>query len=172
MDELKELFGEESLDYATFEQKVKEKGWDLKDFSGGKYVSKEKYSRLQGDFDKFKQDNDPQKYADYDAIKTELEQLRQEKSDAELAGQVAAAHVGEKFRKFVTSEVKALVTDKKTFKECLDDYLKENQQFVEQAEKPQSFFSRGNSSLDVSGVGAGAPKSTSQTMDNFIRRKN
>lgn len=171
MDELKELFGEESLDYATFEQKVKEKGWDLKDFSGGKYVSKDKYTRLQSDFDKFKTENDVTKYSDYEAIKTELEQLRQEKTDAELAAQVAAAHVGEKFRKFVTAEVKAIATDKKPFAECLSEYLKENQQFVEQAQKPQSFFSRGNSSLDVSGVGTGAKKTTEQTMDDFIRRK-
>ena len=171
MNELKELFGEESLDYATFEQKIAEKGWDLRNFDGKKYIDRDTYSKLQRNFDKYKEENNPEKYADYDAIKAELEQLRQEKADAELAGQVAAAHVAEKFRKFVTSEVKALVTDKKAFKECLDEYLKENQQFVEQAEKPQSFFSRGNSSLDVSGVGAGAPKTTSQTMDNFIRRK-
>ena len=171
MDELKDIFGEDSLDYATFEQKVKEKGWDLKDFSGGKYVSKEKYSRLQGDFDKYKADNDPQKYADYDAIKAERDQLLQEKEDAQLAGQVSAANVSEKYAKFVTAEVKALVTNGKTFAECLADYLKENPQFVEQAQKPQSFFSRGNSSLDVSGVGVGTPKTTDRIMNDFIRRK-
>lgn len=165
MDELKELFGEESLDYATFEQKLGEKGIKLANLKAGGYIDKAKYDKLAGDFTKYKTDNDVSKYADYDAIKQELETLKAEKAEAELMKDVAAAKVGDKFQKFVLSEVKPLVTDKKDFKACLADYLKDNPQFLEDN---QGVFKRGSQVILEGGAGGG-DKSTNKKMNDILR---
>ena len=110
MDELQELFGDGTLNYADFSAKLSEKGIKLANIKAGGYVDKAKFDKLSSEFSKFKQDNDVSKYADYDSIKTELETLKAEKADAELAKEVAAANVDAKFQRFVMSEVKALVT--------------------------------------------------------------
>ena len=139
MDELQELFGDGTLSYADFSAKLNEHGIKLANIKAGGYVDKGKYDKLAGEYAKYKQENDVSKYADYDAIKTELETLKAEKADAELAKEVAAANVDVKFQKFVMAEVKPLVTDKKDFKSCLADYLKENPQFVVNSQRQGVF---------------------------------
>lgn len=169
MEELKALFGEESLDYATFESKLAESGLKLANLAGGGYVAADKYSKLQRDFDKYKAENDVSKYSDYEAIKAERDTLVAEKAENALTAQVVAAGVGEKFRKFVTAEVKGLVTKEKDFVACLSEYLKENSQFVEQPDTSgKGFFQRGGSSVDLSG-GTKKTQSTSEKMNNFIK---
>lgn len=167
MDELKDLFGDESLDYATFEQKLTDSGMKLVNIKSGGYVDKAKYDKLSGDFNKYKADNDVSKYADYDSLKAEVEQLRTEKLEAGYMSEAAAAGVDEKFREFVISKAKASVTKDKDFKSCLTDYLKENQQFIVQQKQPKYF---GTTSLDMSG-GNKSEKTTSQIMNDFLRRK-
>lgn len=166
MEELKAIFGEESLDYATFEQRIADNGIELGNLAGKKYVATEKYSKLQREFDKYKSENDVSKYADYEDVKAERDALRAEKADNELAAQVTAAGVDAKFRKFVLAEVKGLVTDTKDFAACLADYLKENAQFIEQP-KPQTSFFRGGTSVNVDGDIS--KKSTNQKMNEFIK---
>lgn len=167
MDELQELFGDEALNYADFSAKLSEKGIKLANIKAGGYVDKGKYDKLAGDFAKYKQENDVSKYADYDTLKEELEKLKAEKEEAEYVAKVAEAKVDAKFQKFVVSEVKPLVSDKKDFKTCLDEYLKENPQFVENVQRRGVIRSGSQVSLDE-GSGAGA-KNINQKMNDFIR---
>lgn len=170
MEELKTLFGEESLDYATFEHKLNESGIKLANLKSGGYVDKAKYDKLNSDFAKYKTDNDPAKYADYDVIKSELETLKAEKAEAELLRAVATAKVNKKFSKFVVSEVKPLVTDDKDFNTCLTEYLKQNPQFVENQNNGgnQGFFAKGDSSLNLDGKSTQS-KSISDKMNKMIK---
>ena len=167
MDELQELFGDEALNYADFSAKLSEKGIKLANIKAGGYVDKGKYDKLAGEFAKYKTDNDVSKYADYDAVKAELEQLKAEKADAELAKEVAAANVDAKFQKFVMSEVKPLVTEKKDFKACLAEYLKENPQFVVNTQR-QGVFQKGSQPNFDDGGAGGAP-STNKKMNEILR---
>ena len=167
MDELQELFGDGTLNYADFSAKLSEKGIKLANIKAGGYVDKGKYDKLAGEYAKYKQENDVSKYADYDTIKTELEQLKAEKADAELAKEVAEANVDVKFQRFVTSEVKPLVTDKKDFKTCLAEYLKENPQFVINTQR-QGVFQKGSQSNFDDGGKGGAP-STNKKMNEILR---
>lgn len=168
MDELKALFGEGTLTYAEFEQKCTEGGIKLANLATGGYVSKEKHERLQKDFDKFKAENDTSKYSDYDTIKSELETLKAQNAERELLEKISTAKVDGKFSKFVLSEVKGLVTDKKDFDACLTEYLQSNPQFVEQAQ-PQGnrgFFTSSSVNLDGKSTGA---KTTDEKMNNFLK---
>ena len=167
MDELQELFGEESLSYADFTARLNEHGIKLANIKAGGYVDKGKYDKLAGEYAKYKQENDVSKYADYDTLKEELEKLKAEKEEAEYVAKVAEAKVDAKFQKFVVSEVKPLVSDKKDFKTCLDEYLKENPQFVENVQRRGVIRSGSQVSLDE-GSGAGA-KNINQKMNDFIR---
>lgn len=167
MDELQELFGEESLSYADFTAKLNEHGIKLANIKAGGYVDKGKYDKLAGEYAKYKQENDVSKYADYDTLKAELEKLKAEKEEAEFVAKVAEAKVDAKFQKFVVAEVKPLVSDKKDFKTCLDEYLKENPQFVENVQRRGVIRSGSQVSLDE-GSGAGA-KNINQKMNDFIR---
>lgn len=168
MDELKDLFGDESLDYATFEQKLTDSGMKLVNLKSGGYIDKAKYDKLAGDFTKYKTENDVSKYADYDSLKAEVEQLRAEKLEAGYMSEAAEAGVDEKFREFVVSKAKAGISKDKDFKSCLTDYLKDNQQFIVKQQQPKYF---GTTSLDMSGKN-NAEKTTSQKMNDFLRRKN
>ena len=167
MDELQELFGDEALNYADFTAKLSEKGIKLANIKAGGYVDKGKYDKLAGEYAKYKQENDVSKYADYDTLKAELEKLKAEKEEAEFVAKVAEAKVDAKFQKFVVAEVKPLVSDKKDFKTCLDEYLKENPQFVENIQRRGVIRSGSQVSLDE-GSGAGA-KNINQKMNDFIR---
>ena len=167
MDELQELFGDGTLNYADFSAKLSEKGIKLANIKAGGYVDKAKFDKLSSEFSKFKQDNDVSKYADYDAIKAELEQLKAEKADAELAKEVAEANVDTKFQRFVMSEVKPLVTDKKDFKTCLAEYLKANPQFVVNTQR-QGVFQKGSQPNFDDGGKGGAP-STNKKMNEILR---
>lgn len=168
MDELQEIFGEGALNYADFSAKLSEKGIKLANIKAGGYVDKGKYDKLAGEFAKYKTDNDVSKYADYETIKTELETLKAEKADAELAKEVAAANVDVKFQKFVMSEVKPLVTEKKDFKACLAEYLKENPQFVVNTQR-QGVFQKGSQpNFDDGDKGSGV-SSTNKKMNEILR---
>lgn len=167
MDELQELFGDKALNYADFSAKLDEKGIKLANIKAGGYVDKGKYDKLAGEFAKYKTDNDVTKYADYDTIKAELETLRAEKAEAELTKEVADANVDSKFQKFVVSEVKGMVTDKKDFKTCLGEYLKENPQFVVNVQRQGVFQKSSQPNFDDGGKG-GAP-STNKKMNEILR---
>lgn len=167
----KSFFGEdgtESIDYAKFSEALAKSGMKLADINKGEYVSKAKYDKTLGEFTKYKTDNDVSKYADYDDLKAQLETLKTEKAEAEMMKEISKAKVDEKFSKFVLSEVKPLVTDKKDFASCLKEYIEQNPQFVaEDTPKNQVFKMRSNVSLDG---GNGKEKPTTNTkMNNILR---
>ena len=139
MDGLKELFGDGALTAAEFEAKVAEKGYNLADLSGGRYVDKSKFDRLKSDFDRYKADNDVTKYADYDKIVQERDALRAEKQERELVEKVSAAKVSAAFQKFVVSEVKQKVSETMTFDDALAEYVKSNPQYIEGKQAGQPF---------------------------------
>lgn len=169
MDELKELFGDGSLDYTTFEQKLTESGIKLANLEKGEYVAKGKHEKLAKEFEKYKAENDISKFADYENIKSELDTLKIEKAERELLEKVVKSGVNEKFQKFVISEVKSLVTEQKDFDACLKDYLTENKQFTE-VEKQKGFFQKGSSSTKLQGNEPNE-KEFGKKLNEFLRSK-
>lgn len=169
MEELRQLFGDGSISFDEFTKKLGETGIKLADLSKGEYIGKGKYDKLSSDFEKYKKDNDVSKYADYDQIKQECETLKQEKAENEMMSAIVSKGVSEKFRKFVLSEVKGKVTEDKKFDKALEEYLAENEEFVE-GKNP--FFVKGSSSVDVSGKSKGGQADENKKMNDFLRGKN
>lgn len=177
MEEMfKSFFGEDgtaSIDYATFTDALTKSGMKLADINRGEYVAKAKYEKAVGDYAKYKADNDISRYADYDSIKEELAALKAEKAENEMLQAIAQKNVDEKFRRFVASEVKGLVTDGKKFETALDEYLKQNPQFVT---NPKNERTRGvvkiGSSGDLERGKSGAEKTTNEKMNRLLRGAN
>lgn len=167
----KSFFGEDgtgSIDYATFNDALTKSGMKLADINKGEYVAKAKYQKALDDFTKYKAENDLSKYADYDELKAKLQALETEKAENEMLKEVSKAKVDDKFGKFVMSEVKQLVTDKKDFATCLKEYLEQNPQFVQDEDDKKSVFKvRTNPDLQK---GDGSQKSSTNTIMNKILR--
>lgn len=170
MEELKQFFGADGSEAITYEQLVKgigEKGMKLADLSLGGYVAKDKYDDQTRKFNDYKAKNDTSKYADYDALKAEVEQLRTEKADRELVEKLSGKKVKSEFQKFVLSEIKAQVTEEKPFDKAMDEYLKANPQYVAVEEKGKTtFFKSSSAPLDN---GSGEKKNTNQKMNALFR---
>lgn len=166
MEELKEFFGEGAIDYATFEQKCKGSNIKLVNLSAGGFIAKGKYDDLNKQCTQYKTENDTIK-AENGTIKAENETLKAEKETNARLNEIAKANVSEKYRKFVLSEVKSMVTDKKDFATCLTEYLNENNQFIEETKK-QSFFQKSNSQVDLQGQSQNT-KTTNTKMNNLLR---
>ena len=139
MEELKELFGGEALNYEQFEEKVKGAGVKLADLGSGNYVAKKKYDDAEASATEYKAKYDELfgRVGDYDKIKADYEDINAkygvllaEKDQAEKMGLISEANVMPKFRKFVYSEVIAKTDDKTDFSTALTNYLKDNAQFV------------------------------------------
>ena len=80
---IKELFGEESLNYEAFEKLMKEKGAKFVDLSEGNYVSKDKYdNEVSGKDNQITQLNDTIKARDKD-LKDLKAQLKEAGTDSE-----------------------------------------------------------------------------------------
>lgn len=130
MEELRSLFGEDSLSFDEFSAKLNASGIKLANIKAGGYVDKGKYDKLSNEFEKYKAENNSDKYADYEEVKAENEKLKAEKIELQYSSIVSAAGVDDKFKKFVLSEVKSLVTEEKNFETALSEYVKENEQFL------------------------------------------
>ena len=167
MEELRSVFGEESLSYDAFTQKITESGIKLANLGSGAYVGKGKYDKLQADFDKYKNENDVSKFADYESIKQELATLKAQQVESAQLVEISKAGVDEKFAKFVMSEVKGMVTDKKDFSTCLKEFLETNGQYkvVEQ----KGFFTKGSTSFNLQGKEG--ERGVNQKMNDFLRGK-
>lgn len=142
MEELKTLFGEGSLSYEEFSQKLGEAN-DIKlaNLKSGNYVDKAKYDKLE------KSHNDWQtKYSaleestkgyselqtSYDTLKADYDTLITKQEEANKMGLINSANVNPKFAKFVYTEVQSMTNDKKDFQTALSEYLKENKEFLTQ----------------------------------------
>lgn len=170
MDFLKQFFGEDGNTAITYEQLSKgitEKGIKLADLSLGGYVDKNKFDDQVRKFNDYKAKNDVSKYADYEDIKTELEALKNEKADRELMEKLSGKKVRPEFQKFVLSEIKGKVTEDVNFDKAMEDYLKENTQYIASEEDDKKKFFK-SSSTPLEG-GSGEKKDTNTKMNAFIR---
>ena len=151
MKNLKALMGESYKDDLTLEQVESFlSGKKLVDLGTGQYVSVDKFNKAQEQLDKYK---------DYDTVKTERDNLVQEKTKNEYLGKVTGAKVDKKFAEFVLSQVKQ---DEK-FDENLTNYLKDNPQFVGEGGTVIV-----NSSERMGG-GTGDKKDENQIMNDIFR---
>lgn len=169
---LKQFFGEDGNTAITYEQLSKgiaEKGIKLADLSLGGYVDKNKFDDQVRKFNDYKAKNDVSKYADYDDIKTELEALKTEKADRELMTKLSGKNVKPEFQEFVLSKIKANVNDQVTFDKAMEDYLKENAQYIEVEDKGNKKIFK-NSSVQLDN-GTGEKKDTNQKMNALFRSK-
>ena len=139
MEELKELFGNDSLNYEQFAEKVASADLKLANLKSGNYVEKSKLERIEKNADEYKTKYDElfAKVGDYDKIKADFEEmntkygeLQAKQEMADKMALVTKANVQPKFAKFVYSEVNALTDDKKDFQTALSEYLKNNAQFI------------------------------------------
>jgi hypothetical protein len=169
-DGLKQFFGEDGAAAITYDQLTRgitEKGIKLADLSLGGYVAKDKFDEQVRKFNDYKTKNDVTKFADYDAIKAELETLKTEKADRELIEKLSGKKVKPEFQKFVLAEIKATMGEGDDFEKAMEAYLKANTQYVAtEEEKPKPFFKSSSAPLDN---GSGEGKTTSQKMNALIR---
>ena len=144
MEELKALFGDKSLSYDEFEQKLKSAGADIKlaNLKNGNYVDKAKYEKLNKSFTEYKSKySDVQQKAssdDYNKLKSQYDdltskynKLQVQHEQSERMGMINNASVNPKFAKIVYNEVSALAKDgKKDFQTTLKEYLDENKELL------------------------------------------
>lgn len=139
MEELKSLFGEGSLSYEEFSQKLSEANVKLANLKSGNYVDKSKYDKLeksqtewQTKFSALEEStkgfNELQ--TQYDTLKADYDALKEKQDTAEKMSLITGANVNPKFAKFVASEVQALTNESKDFKTALEEYLKDNKEFL------------------------------------------
>ena len=167
---LKQFFGEDgntAITYEQLSQGITSKGMKLADLSLGGYVDKNKFDDQVRKFNDYKVKNDVSKYADYDDLKTELEALKTEKADRELIDKLAGKKVKPEFQKFVLSEIKEKVTEQLPFEKAMEDYLKENKQYIaDDKESGKVFFKNSSAPLEN---GSGESKNTNQKMNSLFR---
>ena len=140
MEELKSLFGEESLSYEQFEQKLGEaKEIKLANLKSGNYVDKAKFEKaeksveeLQTKFNALSESTQgyEELKTNYETLKADYESLQGKQAEAEKISMINEADVNPKFTKFVLTEVSGLVNESKDFKTALAEYLKENKEFL------------------------------------------
>lgn len=170
MEELKSLFGENSLSFDEFNQKLNEAKDTiyLANLKSNRYVERDKYEKAEKNLNDWKTKfsaleestkgfNELQ--TQYDALKADYDALKEKQDTAEKMSIITGANVNPKFAKFVASEVQALTNESKDFKTALEEYLKDNKEFLNTA--------RGSYANLENGVTP--PQSPNEKMNNFIR---
>ena len=143
MEELKSLFGEGSLSYEEFAQKLGE-ATDIKlaNLKSGNYVDKAKFEKLEKSQNewqtKFNALEESTKgfgelQTSYDSLKAEYDALKTKQEQAEKMSLIASANVNPKFAKFIMAEVQELISEDKDFQTALGEYLKDNKEFLNPA---------------------------------------
>lgn len=171
MEDLKELFGDGSLSYEEFSQKLGEaKDIKLANLKSGNYVDKAKYEKLENSVNEWQTkysalSESTKGYAElqtnYDDLKTNYDKLIAKQDEDTKMGLINNANVNPKFAKFIYTEVSALVDDKKDFQTALDEYLKDNKEFL-----------KGKTSTYVELEKGGAkPETFNEKVNKFIRSK-
>lgn len=173
MEELKSLFGESSLSYEEFSQKLGEaKDIKLANLKSGNYVDKAKYDKLETSVNEWQTkysalEESTKGYGDlqttYDTLKADYDALVTKQAEADKMGKVKGANVDDEFTEFVYSKVEAMTNNDKDFQTALDEYLAEHKQYLKGATTKNTFVNLEN--------GVGTPKSANEKMNDFIRRK-
>lgn len=173
MEELKTLFGEGSLSYDEFSQKLNEAGETIKlaNLKTGGYVDKSKYDKLEKGLEDYKT-----KYAELEANTKGYEELKGQFEDIsskynELLGKqeladkmslISDSNVDKDFAEFVYSKVNAMTNDKKDFQTALDEYLKEHKQYIKGAMTKGTYVNLEN--------GSTPPKSANEKFNENLRK--
>lgn len=140
MEELKSLFGESSLSYEEFSQKLGEtKDIKLANLKSGNYVDKAKYDKLETSVTEWQTkfsalEENTRGYADlqtnYTNLKNEYDALKTKQDETDKMNAIKDANVNPKFAKFVYTEVLSQVDETKDFQTALSEYLKDNKEFL------------------------------------------
>ena len=183
-EELKDLFGENSLSYDDFSKAIEEKGMKLANLSAGGYVAKSKYD---DDLKKAKNLDYKKKYEDLEAsiqvddginaklknitterddYKSKYEELNSKYSMLDATTKVVKAGVKPEFAKFVASEVLGQVTDTLDFDTALKAYKAKNPQFNTETTVVRK---KVGSSLSLEGKEQTNQEETNKTMNDLIR---
>lgn len=140
MEELKSLFGESSLSYEEFSQKLGDaKDIKLANLKSGNYVDKAKYDKLEQSHNEWQTkysalEESTKGYGElqevYNTLKSDYDALIQKQEEADKMNLISGANVNPKFAKFIYTEVSSQVNDKKDFQTALTEYLKDNKEFL------------------------------------------
>lgn len=176
MEELKSLFGDESLSYAQLEQKLSEAGDTIKlvNLKSDKYVDRDIYEKQKSKLEKGLEDYKTKYEAlqestkgfdelksQFDEVSTKYNELLGKQEVAEKMDKVKNANVNPKFVKFVYTEVASQMNDGDDFTTKLGEYLKENKEFLNTSKGTYVNLESGTI----------PPKSKNETMNDLIRRK-
>ena len=170
MEELKSLFGEGSLSYEEFTQKLGEAKdtINLANLKSDKYVDKDKLlkaekklTELQTKFSALEESTKGfgELQTSYDTLKAEYDALISKQDEADKMSLISGANVNPKFAKFIYTEVQSMTSESKDFKTALNEYLKDNKEFLN--------IARGSYANLENGVTP--PQSPNEKMNNFIR---
>lgn len=183
-EELKNLFGENSLSYDDFTKAIEEKGMKLANLSAGGYIAKSKYD---DDVKKAKNLDYKKKYEDLEAsiqgddginaklknitterddYKSKYEDLNSKYSMLEATTKVTSAGIKPEFAKFVASEVLGQVSDTLDFDTALKAYKAKNPQFNTETTVVRK---KVGSSLGLEGKETNNQSETNQIMNDLIR---
>ena len=176
MEELKSLFGEESLNYEAFEQKLSEAGDTIKlaNLKSDKYVGRDIYEKQKAkwenelndyktkyqDLEERTQGHDELK-SQFDELTTKYNELLDKQATADKMSLISKANVDNKFAEFVYSKVNPQVSEEKDFQTALGDFLKENSQYLSTSKGTFVDLQNGNT----------APQSSNETINNWLRGK-
>ena len=168
MEELKSLFGEESLNFEQFSKKLGEAVETIKlaNLKSGNYVSKSKYDKQLKSFEKYKSqvgqtpavDNKLQ--SKFDNLQKEYNALKEKQDQADKMSLLNNSNVNPDFSEFVFSKVNSMTNESKDFKTCLDEYLGEHKQYLKASQHTFANLENGN----------GAVKSENQKINEQIRK--
>ena len=183
-EELRELFGENSLSYDDFSKAVEGKGMKLANLSAGGYIAKSKYD---DDVKKAKNLDYKKKYEDLEAsiqgddginaklksitterddYKSKYEDLNSKYSILEATTKVTNAGIKPEFAKFVASEVLGQVSDTLDFDTALKAYKAKNPQYNSETTITRK---KVGSSLGLDGKESNNQNETNQIMNDLIR---
>lgn len=181
-EELKELFGENTLSYDDFTKAVEEKGMKLANLSAGGYIAKSKYD---DDVKKAKGLDYKKKFEDLqasiegdDGVNAKLKNITTERDDykskyetlnenylmLEATNKVANAGIKPEFAKFVASEVLRTTSDTIDFDTALKSYKAKNPQY-----NAETTVVKKSSSVDLAGKSQPSESQTNSIMNDLIR---
>ena len=168
MEEIKALFGESSLSYEEFSQKLGEaKDIKLANLKSGNYVDKAKYDKLETSVNEWQTkysalEESTKEYGDlqtnYDTLKADYDALVTKQEETNKMGLISGANVNPKFAKFVYTEVQSMTSEEKDFQTALSEYLKDNKEFLNTAKGTYVDLEKGT-----------IQKTPNERMNDFIR---
>lgn len=171
MEDLKAFFGEEAITYEQFSEKLNgSKDVKLANLKKGGYIDIEKLQSANKKSEEFegKYNELLSNTKDYDDLKKQIEEYKTKEEQGEKLSKLDSAGIDEKYKKFVFSEVNAMVDEKKDFATALAEYTKDNPHFLKA--KQQTIVKQKSSTPNLEN-GDQPEKTINQRMNSIIRRK-